>query len=510
MTQPLFSAALPWARERSLSIEAQLGMLLLGHLLLWTWVGWSSRSNFDAPGDMVEAYAWAQGWQWGYYKHPPLSAWVVGVWFAVVPESQWGYSLLTALNAVIGLTGLALLAREFLPPRWVLLAVVVASLAPGITSLGMRFNANAILISTWPWTVALFVRFMHRGRRADALLCGLAAALGMLGKYYTAVLLLSLLATALWLPAWRARLRSSNFLWALGCFVLCFAPHANWLITQVHGPLQYARAATGQEGPGAALARALSFALAQCVFPLLAFIALRLALVGTSAGRGFLGAATAALRPRNDAVWLLAMLPVLATMAITVLTGARTAWVWGLTIAATLSLLAAQRAHESGAQLCLRRLWRTLASIWFAVALLSPVWWHARAHLRTPAVTEPREELALALGHAWALRHGGTLPWVTGTRALAASVSFYAPGHPRYWSLWSPAAETPWVDTAAVWARGGAIVCAIADEACQEEAEAWSADRQSLSAVKKARGFEFEAQAYVVYWMTPQITPVPS
>jgi 4-amino-4-deoxy-L-arabinose transferase-like glycosyltransferase len=494
---------------RSISIPAQLALLVLVHLLLWTWVGVTSRSNFDAPGDMVEAYTWAQGWQWGYYKHPPLSAWVAGLWFAVVPESHWGYSMLAALNSAVGLLGLAVLAREFLPRPWVLLAVAVASLAPGITTLAMRFNANAILISTWPWAAALFVRLMQRGQARDAVLCGLACALAMLGKYYSGVLLLSFLATALWLPAWRARLLSAPFALAVATFVVCVAPHANWLLSQVHGPLQYAQEAAGQEGHAASVMRAFTFALAQCVFPLLAFLALRLALIGPARHRGFFQAALAPLLPRSEAVWWLAVLPILATMLATVITCARTASVWGLAIAFGLALLAASRARDAGATLSLPRLWRTLGVIWVAVALLSPLWWQARAAMGIASVAEPREELARELNAVWRREAGGRLPWVSGTRALAASVAFYAADHPGYWSLWNSAVETPWVDDRRVQAEGGVIVCETSDSACAARAEAWSADRRELSVAKSERGFHFPAQGYVFYLLLPQ-APAPA
>ena len=498
--------ALAQTRARRQDFAAQLVLLLACHLLLWTWVGWSSRSNFDPPGDMVEAYAWSQGWQWGYYKHPPLSAWVAGLWFWVVPESHLGYSLLTALNSTLGLAGLALLARELVPRHWVLLVVAVASLAPGVTTLAMRFNANAILISTWPWALALFVRMMQRGRTRDAIGCGLACALAMLGKYYSAVLLLSLLCTALWLPDWRARLLSKPFGLAVLAFGVCFAPHANWLLAQAAGPLQYAQAATGQEGHGQSLMRAFNFVLAQFVFPLLAFLAFRVTLDGPVRSRAFIAAVSAPLRPSSEPVWLLAMLPVLATMVITVATGARATWVWGLAIGACLTLLAAHRAHATGVRLNLRRLWITLGVVWCTVAMLSPLWWHARALLKTPAVTEPLAELAQALSESWRVEHGSELPWVTGTRALAASVSFYTEGRAQYWSLWRPATETPWVDTGDVGAQGGVIVCAHDDEACQEQAQAWSADRRTIVVAKSARGFEFEPREFVVFWMLPRST----
>ena len=499
----LHPSALARQRTQTISVAAQIALLLLIHTLLWTWVGVASRSNFDAPGDMVEAYAWAQGWQWGYYKHPPLSAWVAGLWFAVMPESHFGYSLLAAVNSAVGLAGLAVLAREFLPKPWVLLAVAVASLAPGITTLAMRFNANAILISTWPWAVALFVRLMQRGGTRDAVLCGLALALAMLGKYYSAVLLCSLLASALWLPAWRARMFSAPAALAAAVFVVCVAPHASWLLAQSHGPLQYAQAATGQESHGASLMRAFTFALAQGVFPLLAFLAMRLALVGPARHQAFWQAASAPLRPRNEAVWLLAVLPIVVTMGVTVATGARTASVWGLAIAAGLALLAASRARDAGATLSLPRLWRTLAVVWVAVAVLAPLWWQARAILGTPAVAEPREELAQALSRAWRAEFGTPLPWVSGTRALAASTSFYAADHPRYWSLWNNLIETPWADAAEVHAHGAAIVCDNGDEACQSLAESWSAQPRSVSVAKVSRGHRFEPTSYVFYLVPP-------
>jgi 4-amino-4-deoxy-L-arabinose transferase-like glycosyltransferase len=485
------------------SIAAQLAALLIVHALLWTWVGVSSRSNFDSPGDMVEAYAWAQGWQWGYYKHPPLSAWVAGLWFGVVPESHLGYSLLAAVNGALGLAGLAVLAREFLPSRWVILVVAVASLAPGITNLAMRFNANAILISTWPWALAFFVRLMRRGRATDAVLCGLTCALAMLGKYYSAVLLATFLITALWLPDWRARLRSSSVLLALATFVICLAPHAAWLSAQVQGPLQYAQAATGHEDSSTSISRALTFALAQGVFPVFAFLALRLSLAGPRRRGAFWQAITAVVRPRHEPGWLLAVLPILLTMVITEVTNARTASVWGLAIAAGLALLAVGRAREAGAVLDLQRLWRALTVIWVVVALASPLWWLTRARLEVPSVSEPREELAQALNRLWRQHSDKPLTWMSGTRVLAASTAFYAHDHPHYWSLWNNSLETPWVDQTAVLAQGGLIVCDPEDEACQQLADTWSADRRQVSVAKSALGFDFRPRSYWAYLVEP-------
>jgi 4-amino-4-deoxy-L-arabinose transferase-like glycosyltransferase len=504
LARPALLGTLP----RSLSMRTQLALLLLCHLLVWTWVGVASRSNFDMPGDMVEAYVWAQGWQWGYYKHPPLSAWVTGLWFAVVPESQLGFSLLSACNVVVGLAGLAMLARQFLPGRWVLLTVAVASLAPGVTGLAMRFNANAVLIATWPWVMALFVRLMTHGRGRDAWLCGVVAALTVLGKYYSGVLLLSLLVTALCLPQWRRRLWSAPMALALLVCTLCLAPHLSWLLAQTEGPLQYAQAAAGQQSTAESVWRAISFALAQLVFPPLAFLALRLTLQGPDRHRAFVQAVSAALQPRAQAIWLMAMLPIITTMLATVATGARTASVWGLALAAGLALLAASRAYEAGASVNLKTLWRTMAVIWCAVVLLAPLWWLTRAQADAPGAVEPREELAQALHSTWRTEVGGPLLYVSGTRALAASTAFYGADHPLYWSVWNHHIETPWADAGDIAARGAMIVCAMADLPCQQLAQTWSADRRTLSVAKVARGFSFAPQDYVYFLVRPLTPPL--
>jgi hypothetical protein len=289
-------------------------------------------------------------------------------------------------------------------------------------------------------------------------------------------------------------------------FVACMTPHTIWLLSQVHGPLQYAQATAGQEGHSEAAMRAFTFALAQCVFPLLAFLALRMALVGPARHRAFFQATLAPLRPSNEPLWLLGMLPVLATVVATLAASTRTASVWGIAIAAGLALLATSRARDAGATLSLPRLWRTLGVVWLSVAVLSPVWWQVRAGMQTPAVSEPREELAQALSRSWREQSKLPLPWISGTRALAASVSFYSSDHPSYWSLWNSAIETPWVKDGKVLSGGGIIVCDESDAPCQGLAEGWSADRRTVRVAKSDRGAHFPARGYVFYLLTPLVS----
>lgn len=485
------------------SFSSQVLILLALHVFVWTFVGVVGRSNLDMPGDMVEAYVWGQSLEWGYYKHPPLSAWIVGLWFRLVPESHAGFALLASLNSAIGLAGIAVLARRFMPANWALLAVAAAALTPGITTMCMRFNANAVLICTWPWAIALFVRLMQDGRRRDGLACGLVCALAMLGKYYSGVLLATLVITAIVVPDWRRRLITPAPWWAVATMLAVLAPHATWLLAQADGPLQYAQSAASHSG-GSATSRALHFGVSQWVFLGLAFGLLALALRGRSRWPALAAAASSLLRPRAEPLYWLVALPIAITMLATLVTGARTASVWGLPIAACAVVLALDRARRHVVGIDLNRATRAMLAVWLAVLLLAPVLWLLSAQADKEAATAPRAELAAAIEDAWREEADTPLPWISGTRALAASVAFYATSHPRYWSLWGTARETPWADTARIRDEGGAIVCAHDDDPCIERASWWQARRVHLTVHKQDRGFKFAPQQFVLFLSPPR------
>ena len=47
-------------------------IFVITHLLFWTLV--PSLTNYNLPLDTIEALAWGSNLDWGFNKHPPLSA----------------------------------------------------------------------------------------------------------------------------------------------------------------------------------------------------------------------------------------------------------------------------------------------------------------------------------------------------------------------------------------------------------------------------------------------------
>ena len=62
---------------------------LFAHLIVWTLI--PSISNINLPLDTIEALAWGSNLDWGYSKHPPLSAFTVEVFYQIFGNQDWTY-----------------------------------------------------------------------------------------------------------------------------------------------------------------------------------------------------------------------------------------------------------------------------------------------------------------------------------------------------------------------------------------------------------------------------------
>jgi 4-amino-4-deoxy-L-arabinose transferase-like glycosyltransferase len=178
--------------------------------------------------DMTEMWAWGKEFQLGYGKHPPLSAWIVGFWFSVMPRTNWAFHLLSSLNAAVALAGVWMLAGQFLGARERLAPVLLLVLTPSFSLWALKFNANAPLISTWPWATYFFLRSLQTREVGPSVWAGVLGAAALLTKYYSVVLFGTLFLTAALHPKGRRYFASAAPYVTLAVgFGLVF-PHLVW------------------------------------------------------------------------------------------------------------------------------------------------------------------------------------------------------------------------------------------------------------------------------------------
>src|SRR5258705_13769213 len=92
-----------------------------------------------------------------------------------------------------------------------------------------RFNANAVLLATWPLATYCFLRSFENREIRWAIAAGAAGALAMLGKYYSVFLIGSFFVAALCHPQRRAYFISSGPRGSLAALFLALVPHLPWV-----------------------------------------------------------------------------------------------------------------------------------------------------------------------------------------------------------------------------------------------------------------------------------------
>lgn len=233
-------------RAGELSEVRLVALFILAHTVVWTLMPTISRAPAALWDDMLETYSWAQHWQLGYYKHPPFYSWLTGLWFLIFPRTDWAFYLLSATNVGVGMVGIWLLARQFMKLEARLLALLLLTFMPYYNYMASNYNANTILLSLWPWTAYAFARTMATRSLVSAIAFGALAAICMLSKYYSILLLACCFAASLFHPMARRYYGSAAPYVAVTVAVVMMVPHAWWAIANDLPPVTYALGKTGQ------------------------------------------------------------------------------------------------------------------------------------------------------------------------------------------------------------------------------------------------------------------------
>ena len=82
------------------------------HLILWTLI--PSLTNNNLPLDTIEALAWGSNLDWGFNKHPPMSAFMVEIFYQIFGSNDWAYYLLSQIFIVFSFFIIFQFSKEIL------------------------------------------------------------------------------------------------------------------------------------------------------------------------------------------------------------------------------------------------------------------------------------------------------------------------------------------------------------------------------------------------------------
>ena len=421
---------------KKISINSFIWWVLGVHVLAWVIAHGIADTNLDSYADMLENYAWGQDLTWGSAKHPPLFAWVTGAWFALFPTLDTAYHLLSYLNVAIGLLGVYRLAQAMDRADLALPAVVLLSMAFPYSTLAVKFNANAILLSVWPWVGVAWVHSIRKTGREGliwSVALGVLAALAMLGKYYSGVFLLGLFLTALASSASRQWFMTAKPWLTLVVFGISLLPHIQWLQAHDFVTLHYVSEQGTEDGTNWRLLGKFAVApIGYWLVPWLLCTALYAPnqMTVLQALRSWPTRMWRSWQPQgwDDTLFWFAMLPWAITLVFGITGFVELSLPWAIPIGYGFSLLWLRNLelNESSSATALQRLLRCLVVWWALVVLVSPWYaWH-QAKDGTENHYLPRREAATALLQTWQERHPDVaLEWVGGQWAESALLAFY-------------------------------------------------------------------------------------
>ena len=157
-------------------------IFVISHLILWTLI--PSFTNNNLPLDTVEALAWGSNLDWGFNKHPPISAFVVELFYQIFGSQDWAYYLLSQICVIISFVVVFKFAEDFFNNKeFCLLSVLLLEGIYFYNYTTPEFNVNVCLMPFWALTILYLWKGLKQNKTADWLLVGLFAGFGFLSKY---------------------------------------------------------------------------------------------------------------------------------------------------------------------------------------------------------------------------------------------------------------------------------------------------------------------------------------
>jgi len=217
-------------------------LFLIIHLFVWTLI--PSLTNVNLPLDTIEALAWGSNLDWGFNKHPPMSAFAVEIFYQIFGNQDWAYYFLSQIFVVSSFFVVWIFSKEFFKNQnYCLISVLLLEGIYFYNFTTPEFNVNVSQLPFWALSVLYAWKGFKDNKTSDWLLFGLFAGLGILSKYLFIYLLVAMDVFFIYMII----KKQTNFksLISLLPFFLVLLPHLVWLMENDYITITYGLHRTG-------------------------------------------------------------------------------------------------------------------------------------------------------------------------------------------------------------------------------------------------------------------------
>jgi 4-amino-4-deoxy-L-arabinose transferase-like glycosyltransferase len=429
--------------------ERVLRYVLYLQLVLWTLI--PAFTYASAPLDVLENIGWGREWQLGYYKHPPLQAWLSYGAFLLGNGRMWPIYLVSQLCVVATQLGVFALVRDIAGARRGLWAVLLFAVSYYATLPTPEFNANVLQMPLWIWSALALRRALVSGNPLWWFALAATLSLCLYAKYSVVVLLAALVLALVARRDGRKALRSPwPWLAGLAALAAC-APQLWWLRSADFLPLTFTADRNATPGLADRAADIGSFLGSQALDLIVSVAVLLIA-----------GARRSPVAPESSDdrrfVLVLALAPYLLTIASSLASTVGLRDMWGAPMAA-LVVAAVVVLFEPGVSRPRARIAMTLCA---AVFLLTPAITGAAVsygplRAKPPKIAFPAPAMVESLDEIWSQQTETPLDIVAGRTWPASLVASYSRDRPHVFvdGNWR---YNPWITRERVAKRGMLVV----------------------------------------------------
>ena len=224
-------------------------IFVLSHLIVWTLI--PSITNNNLPLDTIEALAWGSNLDWGFNKHPPMSAFFLEVFYKIFGTQDWAYYFLSQIFVLIAFYYVFKFAKEILGSiSLALISILILTSIYFYNFTTPEFNVNVCQLPFWSLVVYYSWRLYDskKIKLSDCLLVGIFAAIGFLSKYLFIYLLISIDLLFIYLIFFKkVKKFDFKYLITLEVFLVLLIPHFIWLSNNEFISIFYGLKRTGLE-----------------------------------------------------------------------------------------------------------------------------------------------------------------------------------------------------------------------------------------------------------------------
>ncbi len=224
-------------------------IFVIAHLIFWTLI--PSITNHNLPLDTIEALAWGSNLDWGFNKHPPMSAFFPEIFYQIFGPQDWAYYFLSQIFVIISFYFVFKFSNELFNKN--ILSLISVLLIEAIYFYNFttpEFNVNVCQLPFWSLTVYYSWRIYSSKeiKFSDCFLIGLFASFGFLSKYLFIYLLVSIELLFIYLIFFKKERKFDfKYLITIEVFLVALIPHFIWLYNNDFITITYGLARTGLE-----------------------------------------------------------------------------------------------------------------------------------------------------------------------------------------------------------------------------------------------------------------------